>query len=95
MKIRYDPKVGEVVPDRKVLNYLRKNKDRDITVGSELLITAARLLHANGEILVEHFLFEDKILVPTLKGELNEWPKGFCDQWEEILYGLIDVQGRK
>jgi predicted ATPase len=97
--INYDPVNGEAVPDGKIFSYVKdlvviaeaRIVPMEVTVGSSTIIEEIRALILEG--VLSHkdilFKFERKELRVDKYGNLNSWPKGFCDTYENILERLV------
>jgi predicted ATPase len=98
LTINYDPVNGEVEPDGKVFSYVKHlavvaeaRQALEVTVGSLLIIDEIRALILEGALPYKDitFKFEGKELRVDKYGNLNSWPKGFCDAYENILERLV------
>lgn len=92
MKIFFDDKNGLVVPDGKVtetaLAIVKAGKD--ITVGSDLLVTAIRLALIENKIDYKSvvFVFNGKNIILNEKYQITKYPTGFCDVEQNILRNI-------
>jgi len=103
LKIHYT-KSGEAISDyqcEKFILYYYNNinegyyKDNiSIYTSTELVIHTARALIKEGKIdneKVEFYLNDELIGKADKNGRLNNWPKGFCDYYDNILDRLLDI----
>lgn len=96
--VRYDPNGIVSVPDGKidfVVSAIINANDIDqfeIIIPNQIVIDAIRLAVKEGRI--DHnnivFLFDEHELRVDRNGRIDEWPKGFCDKWEDILMRMLD-----
>lgn len=96
--IEYDPS-GDHVADTKVMEYAmglveKANSNEaihNVKVSQGLIIDAIRLLVRRGTIPHTSigFKFNDILIYPDAKGQLDKWPTGFCDTQRDLLWGLV------
>jgi len=77
--------------------YKEEKKDVHHKFSSEIMIEVMKLmvvedLISNDEI---QFLFEGKYIKTNKLGELEDYPKGFCDQTQGILRKLVTLRREK
>jgi hypothetical protein len=96
LTIEYDPINGDVVPDSKWEEYLLKNK-HNCVIGGALGIYTLRLFIIKGIIDCNslQIKFEDTILTIDAKGNLSDWPLGFCDHEEIILAKMFKLNRKE
>jgi len=93
LTIEYDGENGECVPDFAaeawVLDAFANRKF--VSVGSELMFHAARVLVAEGKIPADQieFWFKGKKLSHNPDGTLNAWEPGLCDTYSKFLGRLL------
>lgn len=81
--------------DFDAFNIAEQLKICDIETGSHLVVDAARLLIKRGTLDYTKVCFEyhkDGKIVKiqhNKEGQLEEWPEGFCDEWDKILEELV------
>ena len=77
LRIIYDPKNGKVVPDSQMEPYLKAfaqaTEDVEVTLGSELMVTWARVFVAEGLYDAE-IVFEGEAHQVTKMGCLSDYP---------------------
>jgi hypothetical protein len=103
MILHYDAKHGEAVRDGDVFDWIRVTNDGDILnhergedevqvlVGSQVLIDAARLMHARGMLhLPLRIMYKGLCVGPDENGRITSLPEGFCRTMDDILMALLD-----
>jgi hypothetical protein len=102
--IRYDSVYGHTVPDGLVEEYVNgacavqtSQEDIILTIGSSVLLDAfrlsvkeGRLFHTNVSFEFQHSQQITLTIQHNTRGDLQEWPKGFCDTYDKILERLVD-----
>lgn len=68
--------------------------EKFISVSSEILVHAFRILVLRKIITVNEIMFKYKntIILVDKDGRLNKWPKGFCDTVDNFLMELLDCK---
>ena len=99
IKIIYDPKNGQTVPDKRVDSFVKQwissnayvDKDIELRIGSEIIIDRFRLAILNEEIDINQIevWFEDKHLVHNEYGVFKTYPEGFCDTSVNFVERLL------
>lgn len=83
IRLIYDPIDGIAVPDGAIDNWCHNlitgTMNGDISVGSETLVTALRMLHAEGEIFITEVVFQNQSIQIDADGSLSAYPHGLCD----------------
>lgn len=102
--IEYDPINGEIVPDGKVREWAddlvkehEEWKEEDyvddmvVVIGSVVMLDMTRALIVKKRL--DHkevtYSYYDLKQTPDKFGSLRQWPKGFCDTYDNILEELI------
>lgn len=71
--------------------FLNGETDMEVNTSNEIQVLAFRVLVAEGVISAKQLeiQFDGKPLELTDRGRIVEWPKGFCDVWEDLLLRLL------
>jgi hypothetical protein len=77
--------------------FLLREGDHKIIVSTALFITAVRVHINEGLVPCEEveFLYQGLLLRPNKDGRLQEWPNGFCDVEERLLFRLLPIRKNK
>lgn len=98
LRLRYDPTTGEAVRDERADRLARdfislSSEDRtvDLVYGTENIFYAVRILIQEGKIDPGNIQiqFRDTLIQVNRRGDLSEWPEGFCDYTDRWLEKLI------
>ena len=109
--VTYDPNStleGSCVPDGLIMTFINRlreqarasHRDLYITISSETLLLALRLVIARGELDYQGVeitykpdpLKEGKLLVLNKLAQFVEWPEGFYSFSDSLLSELLDLQ---
>jgi hypothetical protein len=107
IELVYDPANGVALTDNQVRAtidslclYARKGHGHVLVFGTELLFHALRAAAAEGRISVDRVrlswvLSDARITYPVLNqdGSVSEWPKGFCENYENALERILMSRG--
>lgn len=76
---------------------LSANAEMTIYVSTENIITAFRMLVAEGQIphTEIEFKFNDKLITVNENGVLNHYPKGFCDSETNRVFRILKARRLK
>lgn len=96
--IKYDPMLGDVMPDGKVQKYvddtiimLGNEEQIDLNVGSVVLFDAFRVAIHEKKIdyrsVTTHFQGKDYNF--DINARISNWPVGLCDVYDDILERLV------
>lgn len=93
MKVTYDKNNGLFVTDGKVMETAKSilENNKDVTVSQGLLVDAIRLNMKENKIPPDNvcFFFNGEEIAINKRYGLNNWPKGFCSVFEDIIEKLI------
>lgn len=85
--------IGDCQADLKAREFLKSGEEY-IKVGSEVFINAIRVLiytrrfpHTEVKIL-----FKGMVIDIDYRGQLRDWPPGFCDTYEKAFHQLLSEQ---
>lgn len=89
-KITYSSN-GIAVGDSNSEKFVLDNIGKEIEVSSELVVEAARCLVKEG--IINHkdilFIYDGEELHCDKYANLDSWPRGFCDTFENLLSRII------
>lgn len=99
--VTYDPQSKKYLfPDSEIMkeasSFIDMNNSSTLTIttGSELFIMAIRVLIKENKI--DHkdvvFIYKGNFIYPNKDARLEEWPKGFCDHWDNMINVLVNVK---
>ena len=85
---------GDVVADNKAMDFAKKHIGHEVTVGTEVMFTAFRVLRLRGDIKDLIVCFKDGEQETTLSadenGRFSEWPKNeVIDTFTDFLAELV------
>lgn len=101
--IEYEPVKGTPTPDGLVAKVVDdavdfvtnqdSGSDYMIVTSSELVINEIRVRVKQGELCtaLTSIFFKGEEVVMHSNGRLANWPKGFCDTWDNQLDKLLDL----
>ena len=98
MKIIFDGYNGMTVPDNKAVEFAQAilDENKDVTIGSKILINAIRLVMIQKGIPYTNivFIFEGKKILLNENYDLKSWPKNFGDEDQNILRQLRTIRSQ-
>lgn len=67
------------------------NAIHEVRFSQAMIFDAFRVLIKRGVVNASDvgFKFQDKMMYPNSYGQLNDWPRGFCDHTEDYLLELM------
>lgn len=96
--LEYHPD-GICVPDVKAMetaqSFVQRANDsnaiHEVKFSQTMIFDAFRVLIKRGVVNASDvgFKFQDKMMYPNSDGQLNAWPRGFCDLTEDYLMELM------
>lgn len=103
LKITYDPNNGVAVPDGKtaewtdaiIAKWIEDGKpETDITIGSSMIVDQFRVRVVRGVLDASElvFLFEHWGIYVYGSGRCTDWPRGFCDYTDALLWEILDAK---
>jgi len=101
--VEYEPITGTPTPDGLVAKVVdeavdhvtnpNSGSDYMIVTSSELVITEVRVRVKQGQLdtALTSIYYEGEEVVMHSNGRFANWPKGFCDTWDNQLDKLLDL----
>jgi hypothetical protein len=94
--IIFDPIHGSVVPDGRIVAYIKNHSGRQMTIASETMLVELRAQHKEGKVRIDSLTFNSPtgpiLLEINSYGRINHWPKGFADLSDNALMRLLTVE---